>query len=246
MRPVQVGGLAAAAVLLWIPRGAQAGDLAACLSAWDTANASYKQALQASSLHRTDDAKKHLATFRALWASFAAEFAASAPPPFAKDRRWRRDVEAVTDWIRSAGVELEAGEDTAAHETLENVRLRWLEVRSRHRMTTFGDHLVRYHEPMEAVTLTVKGKDADGLTDRDVAKLRRTLPALVRLWQAVERADRAEAAETRSGPKRSMVAAEGAAIQGLRNAVRSGDRADMVRFGAALKPAFAKLYMAFG
>jgi len=215
-------------------------------STWQAASEPYKKALQATNQGKADEAMRDLHVFRARWDIFRANFQEKPPQAFAKDKAWKRDLLAVAAWAEQAERELAAGEPKKSHATLEKVRLRWMEMRSRQDVCTYGDHLTRFHDPMEAVVETVQGRTPETLTDRELNTLRKAAPELMRLWLPVLDAPAnglpAARARTRAGMARQV----GNLVASLDRAVRAGDKAAILESATKLRPAFAALYMQFG
>lgn len=231
------------------PRRQQQSPPPRLLSMWEEANGYYKNALLATSMGNSMDGQTFLVRFRRAWDAFRVMHADNPPPPFSRDaKRWRADLYEIAAWIDAADKELAVGETHAAHETLEQVRLRWLSMRARYGIETFGDHLTRFHEPMEQVALAVKGKTAQTLEEADVAAIRAAVPELRRLLAPIQAwAAKPEGlAHGRAGIRQEKVAVLTRAVTALEQALASADRAAIVAAGASVKPVFTLLYIEFG
>lgn len=215
-------------------------------ASWEAANGPYKRALQATSLGRAEEGLRFLSAFRTAWQVFRAAYADSPPIPYARDSRWASDLAEVAAWIETAERQIRAGEVQEAHETLEQVRMRWLAVRERNGVDYFGDHLIRFHEPMEKVALAVKGKTPDMLTDAELGAIRAALPELKRLWRPIAEAEATGLTPERAAERRRRIDALARIIQALDRAVAANDWAAILASGTKLKPAFVPLYMQFG
>jgi hypothetical protein len=225
---------------------AQARRASSIDAMWQAANRPYKQALQATSLQKPVEAARSLSAFRSAWQQFRGAFTQAPPRPYLADPQWRADLAVVSGWIEAAGRQIGSADLSGAHETLEHVRQRWLSLRARNGVDYFGDHLVRYHTPMEKISLAVKGKSVGTTTDKDVEAVRVALPDLVARWEAVTRARARLRPGAQGAHLDELMAAESAAVTGLGRSVAGGDRAGIVSSAAKLKPVFAKLYMEFG
>lgn len=213
---------------------------------WEAANAPYKRALFASNQGDAETARRYLALLEPAWARFRAVCASKRPEPFRTDTAWTSDLTAISRWIESARDEVASGKVHEAHDTLEQVRIRWMEMRTRAGIQTFGDHLTRFHEPMEVVVTTVKGRSPETFTDADMALLRETIPDLKAVWTSVRsyRSDRLSPAQLEA--RRNLTEKVWAVIGEMDAALRSGDRAAVLKAGSALRPAYVALYMRFG
>jgi hypothetical protein len=218
---------------------------AAWQAAWQAANQPYKRALYATNQRDAGTARRNLAPLQAAWGKFRTAYQRKPPLPFRKDRAWSTDLAAISGWIETARRDVEAGRAPEAHDTLEMVRIRWMEMRSRAGIPTFGDHLTRFHGPMEVVVLTVKGKTPETLADSDMARLRKALPDLTTVWAAV-RNDAARGSGAQASARRAMTEKVWRIITELEAALKAGDRAAVLSAGSALRPAYAPLYLQFG
>lgn len=217
------------------------------MAKWEEANAPYKRALQATSIGNGMEGQAFLAHFRRAWDAFQAMFADNPPPPFARDaKRWHADLHDIGALVDTADRHLAVGQTHEAHETLEQVRLRWLALRARYGVETFGDHLTRFHDPMERVALAVKGKTAQTIAEKDIATVREAVPDLRRLLAPIEKAKPEGLTAEGARERRQYVAALAQAVTALEQALASGDKSAIVAAGASIKPLFARLYMGFG
>jgi hypothetical protein len=218
------------------------------VDAWERANAPYKRALYATNLKQAAEGLRFLQDFRARWSGFRAAYDAAPPSPFKKDRRWAADLRDVTAWADSADREIRANRLKPAHDTLELIRIRWMEMRVRNRVPTFGDALTDFHEPMETIVTTLKGSAPEKLSAEALAILRKGLPDVQRTWAGIRRfrtpAD--EMSKARKARRKTMTDRFGAAVEAYTVAVRAGDRGAIFRNGQRIRPLYAPLYLQFG
>lgn len=146
------------------------------------------------------------------------------------------------------GVE-EGGDLHGAHEALEGVRLRMLELRRRNGLPYFLDLLTEYHEAMEAIVLAAAAGDDD-----DVARVRELMPRARTLWEAAEghpfdnQVFRLQPHELRR--RQQAMAATTEALEALETALDAADgeenRKRILEAARSIKPPFAHLMLLFG
>jgi hypothetical protein len=137
-----------------------------------------------------------------------------------------------------------------AHEVLEQVRIFLMELRHKHLIAYFPDLLTAFHEPMEEIVLTVKGKTPETITRAQRGTIKTLLPELERRWQAVLGAEFKPAlfgfSPERGAKAKQLMKAETQAIARLKKALDAQGSAALLPSGMAIKPAFAQLYMLLG
>lgn len=137
-----------------------------------------------------------------------------------------------------------------AHEALEHVRPAMLEARRAAGIDYFVDRLVEYHEPMEVLVAMAPAAREGRLGERERAAMVRAFAQARAAWIAIERtpldADRHGLSAQRLEQYRRGVADETEALSRLSEALRSGDGTVLAAAAEALKPPFARAYVAFG
>lgn len=172
------------------------------------------------------------------------------PAAWRRQDAWQQTVTEVTTRLNKADTFIRDGHLTEAHEALEGVRTVLMTQRTQQGIDYFVDRLTAYHEPMEVIVLTVKGKTSATLTDADIATLRQHLQKAQVIWHPV--------ASARIDPKHyrltedaltalyARVQHETTALKALREALDAGDRQQIIGAAIAIKPPFAQLFMLFG
>lgn len=167
------------------------------------------------------------------------------------DPLWDEDMDKVENYIRVAEDIVHQGVSIkSAHDELEHIRNVMLHVRERNDMDYFPDYLTRFHESMEAIVLTVKGKTSEQLTDAQVNEIKLEVEKAYLLWQDVISA-KLEPKLFGFSPQQmiqieKLKLDELRAIEELQRALVSGDNDNIISYGVAIKPVFAKLFMMFG
>lgn len=207
----------------------------------------YIAALALTSQGKVDESRKAVAALRESWQAFKTGHYNANPA----DKQWKSDFDAVEKMVAKAVAIVGApGKNvTEAHEALEDVRNVLMKLRQRNRIDYYIDGLTAFHHPMEEIVLAAKDKTAQTLSDADVSKIRKTLPEAEKLWKTVG-ASKLDAAVYQLSPAQAddaakLVQLESAALAALKDALATGDKAQIAKAAVAIKPNFAKLFMTF-
>ena len=204
----------------------------------------YIPALALTNQNEPEKSKAAMAKLKDAWRVYAATYRAAKP----SDRTWRQGFADIDSWLAQADATVTTG--TRLADTLEYVRVTLMQLRQKNGIDYFLDHQTAFHEPMEEIVLTVKGKTPDTLTPKDVEKIRQHIPALTTRWSAVQKAPVNPADfgfdSARSTKMKQLMDQETAAISALLAVLAQPDNATVIQRAAAIKPPFAQLYMLFG
>ena len=114
----------------------------------------YRAALFLTNGKDQAEAANAVAQARATWAEVTARFAtAPPPPPYQRDTTIATTMAEVAKIYERAATQVQAGQLTPAHETLEQVRDLLAGMRQRNGVVVFSDHMNAYHEEMEHVVV---------------------------------------------------------------------------------------------
>jgi hypothetical protein len=182
-----------------------------------------------------------LAAIRAAeagWARLGDRLAAPLPEPYAREAGGAALHARVAAILAKAGTEAASGQLPAAHETLEEIRDLLGGFRARNGVFTFSDLMNAYHEEMEraaplaaeAATKMAELRELAGVLHYLAARLLPGAPASLR-------ADADFAA---------LEAANRAAADAFRGAVRGGDPAAIRQAAGALRQSYSRLFLRFG
>lgn len=182
-----------------------------------------------------------------LWSEFRQDHRGQGR----RDSEWAQDMEKLDGYIQHADELISDGKELQkAHDSLEHVRIILMNARDRNHIDYYIDHLTRYHEPMETLVLSVKGKSPDELSDETIASMRSQLGTAQYLWKQLEQAefDRTvyEFSEAKARELKALVSKETQSLSNLQEALDSMQRPAIIKAGLALKPPFAKAFMMFG
>lgn len=152
--------------------------------ALNRAMASYYAALLASHRGDAESTQRHLMILAARWEQVAKM---RPPEPLGADPAWPDALERIRAVLRRSQALVRARQLEAAHLELEGLRLVLREVRGRHGLVVFDDHLTDYHEAMERIAARASMQNEIVLTEADYAELEKDLARARSRWAAVER-----------------------------------------------------------
>jgi len=193
-----------------------------------------------------ENAKRAMDALNAQWASFRQKYT----PAQGGDPQWPSDMEKIDRMMVAASRIVDSGQDLAkARDELKGVRMTFLDMRQRLNMPYLLDDVVRFHDPMEAIHLTARGKTGEQLSDAEVARITALFSEAEQRWAKVQSAaiDSAFAptAERREALNKLM-ASETRAVGELKQALSSGDREAIAKSAQGLRGPFTALHSSFG
>ena len=203
----------------------------------DDTYSAYRTALFQTNANNQKATIEALAAAQTGWAKVVLNYRDKPPAIYAGDRAYAKSLDDVSGLLSRAQVQATAGALPAAHETLEGVRDTLGELRHRNGVIVFSDHINAYHSEMERV---IGGEIA--IDDR------RALTEQTGVLVYLDKQIRANASPAYLSDTKfqQLSAGNTAAVEKLRSALASGSGADIKAAIDGLKPAYAKLFLAFG
>jgi hypothetical protein len=258
-----------ASALAIVAVAAQAKD-DAFLSDMVAMEKSYVNPLFYTSNMNAPKAKASYTAFVAVWDAFYAEYRTYRP----SQQNWVSRFDAMNEAVQAPkaiidqAAKLFAAKDPScvalptvppsfscpslvgAHDILEAVRYELWELRTHNGFPRFvTDRLTAYHDPMEAIVLTFKGRPLPTISAAELAAVGEYLDEAIYLWTLVEKAP--IDAELWGFSDAAMIeiekrlAAESAMLEKLAGFYDAGDLAGLAANAMALKQAFVPVYTAF-
>jgi hypothetical protein len=197
---------------------------------------------------------KSMAICKAEWAKFAAEYY-DYRPDYANWQSYFVAVEAAIAEadaiVTSCAKDPSCTNVVPAHEPLEIVRLTMRELRTHNGFPKFNtDAMTAFHDPMEAIVLSVKGKTPDMIDDTMMAMLRAYLDEALFLWSKVEKCPLEPAlwhfTDQQVTDYYTYLFQERMALEAFEDALNAENKPAIIQTGMALKPIFMKAYTLFG
>lgn len=193
-----------------------------------------------------DNAKRAMDALNAQWAGFKQKYAAAQ----GGDAQWPSDMERIDRMMVTASRIVDSGADfPRARDELKGMRQAFLGMRQRQNMPYLLDDVVRFHDPMEAIHLTARGKTGEQLSDADVARITALFSDAEQRWAKVQSAagDPAFApTPERREALNKLIANESRALAALKQALAAGDREAIAQTAQGLRGPFTGLHSSFG
>ena len=220
----------------------------------------YIPALVLTNQGKVEESRKAMKLLNQNWEPLASKHYAVAQ----NNIRLQRNLNKIQTAIRTADKIVDGGENLKdAHELLETIRFILMEIR-RNNLTLalkdpnkraalpryYIDYLTEFHEPMEAIVLTAKGKTPETLTDEDVAKIKEELAEASKLLITIENVEFEQSiygfSDEETETMRGYIKQETESLDKLRKALEGKDEEKIIRASIEVKPVFVKLFTMFG
>jgi len=191
-------------------------------------------------------ARKAMKALKLQWQSFSQKHEL-----YGDDPNWETDMDKIGSRIAAAEKIVTDGKKIKdAHEELEHIRIIFMNMRERNGIDYFIDNLTLFHEPMEEIVLTVKGKTPDSLSASDIERIKHHLPKTMLLWEVTGKA-KFDPAVYEFNPQQAsslheLIKKEQQALANLQKALAAGDKKQVIATGMAIKPNFAQVFKLFG
>lgn len=208
-------------------------------------------------------AKPTMDAFVAYWNGFSAQYRNYRPSQenwiahFDKVEEAIALTQPIVDWAAKAAAAKDPSCAPAAcpalvvaHDHLEAVRYAMRDLRMHNGFPKFvTDKLTAYHDPMEAVVLTFKGRTLDQISADELAAVGEYLDEAIALWTFVVKTPIDAAAWGFTAAQmveiEKRIAAEGAILEKLASLYDAGLFAELAANSFSLKAAFVPVYTAF-
>ena len=196
----------------------------------------------------TPKAKATLAALAQQWPALRQRLAATwGPQP---PTGWPQTLASVGQHIETAMAASGRSDWKQTHEALEPVRIDLMKARQRQGMDYFVDRLTAFHEPMEELALAGSTLQPSQVDAARRAELEKAYVRARTRWLGIEQqpVDRVAygLSAARQAQLRKALDDETSALGQLSDALRNSDNARLLKAAAAIKPPFARAFIAFG
>ncbi|PKN71009.1 MAG: hypothetical protein CVU54_03245 [Deltaproteobacteria bacterium HGW-Deltaproteobacteria-12] len=170
---------------------------------------------------------------------------------FSKNKADQADLAIIDQLMADAERSVRVNEKTdEAHEILEGVRNTLLKIRERNSIDYYIDYTTKFHEPMEEIVLTAKGRTPETLTDTMLLKIRDNFKVARQDWKNLQNASFDPALFSfdakKDARRKAYIQAETEAMDRLKNALEGGDKGSIIKAALGIKPNFVNLFLLFG
>lgn len=205
------------------------------------ASAAYYAALVSSARGSIDATNRQLLLLASRWDAALRQLRAVSPQALNQDPEWARALDKAGALLARARELARARDIAGAHAELEEMRLMLHEIRERHNLWSFDDHLAEFHEAVERVTGHTSSRSEINFTPKDYQDVDEDLRAARASWDTILKGD---AAVRSTAAWQQASRGTSAALQDLSRAVSASDRAGVARAGEQLKTSYFDLLLA--
>jgi hypothetical protein len=137
-----------------------------------------------------------------------------------------------------------------AHESLEEIRYIFLELRKRNGIDYYIDPLSEFHTFMELIVHTADENDADTLSGSDKETIREQYEQASKIWNRIKTSefdrDFYGFNDEKMAKMKKLLKMESEALNKLGKALDDNNNTLIIETAKAIKPNYAKLYKLFG
>jgi tetratricopeptide (TPR) repeat protein len=191
--------------------------------------------------------KKAMKILKENWGTFKAKYYDAN----STDPKWKEDFNKVDQKIMEAAKTIKNGKNLIdAHESLEEIRYIFLELRKRNGINYYIDPLSEFHVFMEVILHTADENDPDTLNDSDKETIREQYDQASRIWNRIKKLefdrDFYGFNDEKMAKMNKYLKMESEALNKLEKALDDNNNALIIETAKAIKPNYAKLYKLFG
>lgn len=205
------------------------------------ANAPYRMALYKTNGKVVDEAQQAVVQAQQTWGKLSTQFGVKPAAPYDRDPAFAASVAEVGKVYEQALQEVNAGQLSTAHNTLERVRDIMADMRQRNNVVVFSDHMNAYHSQMEAIM--VHGNETLA-QPKGMLLLTAQAGALTYLASQLEAQAPAELAK--NAEFAGLLKAVRQSVSNLEAALFNQDLAATKEAAGKLKGPYSKLFAKFG
>lgn len=207
----------------------------------------YIPVLSLTTNEKLEASRKAMARLDKTWEMFKTKYYDTKPD----DPQWKMDFDFIDNKFKQAAAIITEGKELKqAHQEIEPVRETLLSLRERNNISYYLDNLIRFHEPMEEIVLTVLDKKPEQITDKEISAIKHALPIAREHWQNVKNTQLDAKTYGLSSSQASNIAKlidkEETNLIALEQSLTTNDNQAIIKAGLGVKPDFAKIFTQFG
>jgi hypothetical protein len=207
----------------------------------------YVPALFLTGQGKVEESKLSMKFLKEGWTTFTKKYYSAQP----NDVQWKKDMDKVEDLIMATDKTVAGEKDLpGAHEDLEGVRMILMDARKRNKIEYFPDYLTEFHGYMEEIFDAADKKKPETLSEKDIETIKEALPDAIEAWDEAKKSkfnpELYGFSPEQVGKMRNLQKTEEDALLALQEALKNGDKAEIIKHALSLKPKFIPVYMLFG
>jgi hypothetical protein len=207
----------------------------------------YIPALFLTSQGKGDESKLAMKFLKENWAAFKEKYYSAQ----SNDIQWKKDMDKAENLIMAADDTISGSKDLrSAHGDLETAGGILKDARQRNKIEYFPDYLVEFHDIMEEIFEPAANWKPETMSEKDIQDIQNVLSNGLEAWDVAKKAKFTPELYGFSPEKvqrmRNLQKAEEDALLGLQEALKKGDKAEIIKHALSLKPKYAPIYLLFG
>ena len=207
----------------------------------------YIPALFLTSQGKVEESQIAMKFLKEEWAAFKKKYYSAQP----NDAQWKKDMDKVEELMMAADTTVAGGKELrSAHEDMEAAGAILKDARQRNKIEYFPDYLAEFHGIMEEIFEDAANWKPETLSDKDMQTIQKVLPDGLEAWEAAKKANFNPEPYGFNSEKvqkmRNLHKAEEDALLALQEALKKGDKAEIIKHALSLKPKYAAIYLWFG
>jgi hypothetical protein len=207
----------------------------------------YIPALFLTSQGKVEESKLSMKFLKEGWTVFKEKYYSAQP----NDAQWKKDMDKVEELIIAADETVAGGKELgSAHEDIEGAGAILKDARQRNKIEYFPDYLAEFHGVMEEVFEDAVNWKPETLSDKDIQNIQKIVSDGLETWDAAKKANFSPELYGFSAEKvqkmTNLHKAEEDALLALQEALKKGDKAEIIKYALSLKPKYASVYLLFG
>jgi hypothetical protein len=207
----------------------------------------YIPALFLTSQGKVEESKLSMKFLKEEWTAFKKKYYSAQP----NDAQWKKDMDRVEELIMAADNTVSGGKELpSAHQVVEGAGGILMEARQRNKIEYFPDYLTEFHGVMEGIFEDAVNWKPETLSAKHIENIQKMLSDGLEAWDAAKKAKFSPELYGFSPEKvqkmRDLHKAEADALLALQEALKKGDKAEIIKHARSLKPKYASVYLLFG
>ena len=196
---------------------------------------------------KVEESKLAMKFMKEEWTIFKQKYYSAQP----NDAQWKKDMDKAEKLIMTADKIVASGENLRnAHGDLEEAGGILKDARQRDKIEYFPDYLTEFHDIMEEIFEPAANWKPETMSEKDIQTIQKVLSDGLRAWDVTKKAKFIPELYGFSSEKvqkmRNLHKAEEDALLALREAIKKGDKAEIIKQALSLKPKYASIYLLFG
>jgi hypothetical protein len=200
-----------------------------------------------SSQGKVEESRLAMEFLKEDWAVFKEKYYSAQP----NDVQWKKDMDKAEELIMAADKTVASGKDLRnAHGNLEEAGGILKDARQRNKIEYFPDYLTEFHGIMEEIFEAAPNWKPETMSEKDIQTIQKVLSDGLEAWGVMKKSKFFPELYGFNPEKvqkmRNLQKAEEDALLALQEALKKGDKAEIIKHALPLKSKYAPIYLLFG